>query len=304
MKIITDEQLDSFPMRSAIEAIQSFFESAKDGHVVSPPRHTVAAGSGALTFTIGAELNRTKTIGFRVYDTYPGRDGTNTEQIVAVYSTEVSKLKGIVIGSKIGAIRTAAINGFAISIMAKSEVEAACIIGAGHHAYYQLKALLAVRHPKKIYVCNRTLSKAELLVQKMRQEYGYPFIVSEDIENTVRVCDIVLCASSSPTPVIESSWLKDGAYISSIGPKFKNRHELPTDIQSGASIMVSDAPQQLAAYTSGYFLEDTSSIQSLESVAAKTNKQGYSVFLSTGRSGTEVVVADRIIDFVYPKADS
>ncbi len=298
MRIVTDKDLESFPIGYAIAAIQDFFHSAKNGNVVTPPRHSVVAGDGALTFTIGAELEKTKTTGFRVYDTYPERDGTNTEQIVAVYSTEKSTLKGLVIGSKLGAIRTAAINGFAISLLAKKEVNVVCLIGAGHHASYQLEALLAVREPRKVLIFNRTIHKAEALAAKFQNHKGIEFSAVSDAEAAVRMSEIVLCATSASAPVLEAEWLKSEAYISSIGPKFVGRHELPIDIQSGASVVVSDAPEQLTAYPAGYFLDDISSIQALESISERPLADGYSVFLSTGRSGTEVVVADRVLAYV------
>ena len=123
---------------------------------------------------------------------------------------------------------------------------------------------------------------------------------SSDLKH-VREADIVVCASSSPSPVIESSWLKNDAYLSSIGPKFKDRHELPLDIQSGSSILVSDAPQQIMSYSSDYFLDDVSSIVPLENAASRRKEKGYAVFLSSGRSGTEVIVADRIINYLLNK---
>ena len=301
MKIVTDKDLGSFPIGHAIEAVQDFFMSAKNGAVVTPPRHSVEAGSGALTFTIGAELEKTKSTGFRVYDTYPDRDGTNSDQIVAVYSTEKSYLKGIVVGSKLGAIRTAAINGYAISLMAKRDVETACLVGAGHHASYQLEAMLAVRTPQEVLVCNRTLHKAKALVEKYQNHSGVKFTAVSDLESAVRVSDIVLCATSASEPVLQASWLKRDAHISSIGPKFIGRHELPTDIQSGASVVVSDALEQLTAYPTGYFLKDISSIIPLESIEGRSSSEGYSVFLSTGRSGTEVVVADRVLANMHNK---
>lgn len=300
MDIVTDRDLEKVPMEVAISAISEFFESAKVGKVVSPPRHSVQAGDGGLTFTIGAELQSSKTIGFRVYDTYPSSSGTDTDQIVAIYSTVESQLKGLVIGSKLGAIRTAAINGYAIDLVAKEFVDTLCLIGAGYHAYYQLKAALAVRKPKRILFFNRTIGKATALCQRVSEEYNHEFecIPIENAEEGVRNADIVLCVTSSPSPVLNSSWLKKGAYISSIGPKFSVRHELPTDIGEGADLMVTDAPNQLQSYTEGYFLEDTSKIISLEDYISFNGKSGYSVFLSSGRSGTEVVVANRILEYL------
>ncbi|MEM7114897.1 MAG: hypothetical protein AAF614_20845 [Chloroflexota bacterium] len=298
MKIITDRDLADVPIQVAIAAIKEFFAAAANGHVVTPPRHTFRAGDGGLTFTIGAELETSKTVGFRVYDTYPGRSGTDTDQIIAVYSTEKSQLKGLVISSKLGAMRTAAINGLATSLLAKPAVETVCLIGAGFHAYYQMQAILAVRSPRKVIVCNRTPARAEALIEKLAIEYDIEFVLSKNVEQSVREADIVMCATSSSSPVLESSWLKSDAYISSIGPKFKDRHELPLDIAAGASILVTDAPQQLTSYPAQYFLDDVSIITPLENVSSRPDKKGYAVFLSSGRSGTEVIVADRIINYL------
>lgn len=303
MHIIRDSDLDAFPMRKAVEAIACFFQAAKNGKVVTPPRHTVVAGNGALTFTIGAELESTKTTGFRVYDTYPGRAGTDSEQIVAVYATEKSQLKGLVIGSKLGAIRTAAINAYAIKIMAKENIDQVCLIGAGHQAYFQLQALLTVRSPRKVVICNRTASKAKALLKQFAALDTIEITYAEDIQGTVRNSDLILCATSASQPVVKSSWIKDGALICSIGPKFDSQHELPTDIQQRAYAVVSDAPGQLTAYADSYFLSDINGIQALENFHLKHEiKEGYGVFLSTGRSGTEVVVADYALEYLFNKA--
>lgn len=298
MKILYNHDIDKIPFNIAIDAIRDFFESAKAGRVTTPPRHKVQTEKGGLVFTIGAEMEKSQTIGFRVYDTYPSKKGTDTDQIVAVYSTEESQLKGLVIGGLLGAIRTAAINGYAASILADKEVEQVCVIGAGHQAYYQIKAVLAVRSPKEIYIYNRTLAKAELLANRLREEYDMKVTPIVDLKASVKNSDMVLCCTSSPEPVIEVGWLKDNAYVSSIGPKFLECHELPKDIGLGEATLVSDAVEQLSAYSKPYFLEDIEEIIPLEDLELPFKRKGHRIFLSTGRSGTEVIVADRFIEFL------
>ncbi|RXJ71143.1 ornithine cyclodeaminase [Veronia nyctiphanis] len=260
----------------------------------------MSAGEGSLTFTIGAELATSQSIGFRVYDTYPNRNGTDTDQTVAVYSSVESKLKGLIVGSRLGVIRTAAINGYAMSMMSSEQAETICLIGAGHHAYYQLKAALTVRNPKKVILFNRTQEKANTLRDRIIREYKNKFdcVVIDEVEEGVKTADIIICATSSPKPILDASWIKDGAYLSSIGPKFADRHELPKNIRQRASVIVTDALDQLQSYSKPHFLGDTSDVVSLETFDAPNNPTGYHVFLSSGRSGTEVVVGDRIIDYL------
>lgn len=295
------ELLAHFQMADAIDAVEKFFVSAAKEQVVTPARHSVMAGNGGLTFTIGAELEETQTIGFRVYGTFPNLGGTDKDQIVAVFSAENGRLKGIVIGPALGAIRTAAIGGVAMKYMAAETVETAALIGTGYQAGFQLQALLAVRQPRQVLICNRTASHADPLVQLCREKYGTAARYERDVETAVRQADILICATSAKTAVFKSDWLKPNAYVATIGPKSAQGHELPIEAAKGAKLLVTDAKAQLPNYKGGYFLDDLTAIESLEAIVAREIKPphlGQQIFLSSGRSGTEVVVADRALQLL------
>ncbi|MCJ8313845.1 MAG: hypothetical protein HRU38_15680 [Saccharospirillaceae bacterium] len=308
MNVLFDKDIESIPMSISIRAIEDFFESAKLNKVVTPTRSSINTDKGGLTFTMGAEVNTSKTIGFRVYDTYPNespeKQGSNTDQIVVVYSTEKSELKTVVIGSLLGAIRTAAIGGYAAKLMSNKDANNVCIIGAGLQAYYQIKAMLAVRDIKEIHICNRTISKAQNLKDKLELEFdltNLKITANEPsvIEKKLKTADIIICATNSNKPVLQKKWIKQGAYVASIGPKFHNNHELPLDILSSSNITISDAPEQLKAYPKKYFLDDLNNIHAIENYSKlDKTKNGYQLFLSTGRSGTEVIVADYLNSYL------
>ena len=301
MTILTDaDVVRVLTMDRAIEAVEVFFRSAADGGVIDPARTRVVAGNGGLTFTIGAEMQKTHTIGFRVYPTYPTDTGTRSDQIVAVYSTNGGALKGLIIGSILGAIRTAAIGGVAAKYLSRPHPESATIVGAGFQARYQVEALMAVRKPRRLLVASRTRFRADELALRVSRKWpDVSVAVTDDVTCAVREADIVLCATSSAAPVLRSEWIKPGAYVASIGPKFAARHELPDDILSVADVAVSDATVQIEEYRERYFLSDTSSIIDLETIVRRATPlpdTARTVFLSTGRAGTEVVVADAALD--------
>ena len=123
--------------------------------------------------------------------------------------------------------------------------------------------------------------------------------VSTDIEMSVRTADAILCATNSTSPILERKWLKENAFVSSIGPKFLEAHELPTDIASGNSIVVSDALAQLASYSTPYFLPSLDGVIALEDAivpAIDLAKACHRIFLCGGRSGTEVAVANQALN--------
>lgn len=300
MHILFDDDLARcLPMKEAVSAVRTFFASAASGGVVSPPRHSLDLENGGLTFTIGAETRISRTLGFRVYDTFPHDSGTNTEQIVAVYDSDSGQLKGVVIGGLLGAIRTAAICGLAMDLLAPQKVNTLVVIGAGHQAYFQVAAALTVRQVERVVVCGRSAANATRLAERVQREFGIPTSVSPDDEHSVRAADAVLCATNSTSPVIQKEWLKDDAFVSSIGPKFVTGHELPTDIGAGSAILVSDALAQLASYATPYFLPNIDGVDPLENLIdhpPNLTKACHRIFLCAGRSGTEVAVANRALN--------
>jgi ornithine cyclodeaminase/alanine dehydrogenase-like protein (mu-crystallin family) len=307
MQILFDQELESvLPMAAAIAAVRNFFVAASNGNVVTPPRHTVATNNGGLTFTIGAETEFTKTIGFRVYDTFPHAQGTNSDQIVAVYCNVTGRLKGMVVGGLLGAIRTAAIAGVAMDCLAPADATALVLIGAGHQAYFQVAAALSTRPFKTVTIFNRSPEKAWLLARRIEDAFGVAVTVADEIRACVERADAVLCATSANAPVLAFDWLKPGAFVSSIGPKTLSAHELPTDIQRAGSLLVTDSKMQLSSYGESYFLPDIDSIAALEDVVsgkASLPRSQNTFFLSAGRSGTEVVVADAALQLAAKRAD-
>lgn len=88
------------------------FLARAGNRLISPPRHHVSfPDRGDLVFTVGGVLGDKPLAGFRVYETF---DGAEHSQIVAVWSADNAKLKGIVLGERLGNLRTGAIGGVAI----------------------------------------------------------------------------------------------------------------------------------------------------------------------------------------------
>lgn len=300
MQIIYDHQLDTKTlMPLAVQALEQFFRAADNGNTLSPPRHAVNVDNGGLCFTIGAETEFSQSIGFRVYDTFPSETGTDGDQIIAVYSSQNGKLKGIFIGAKLGAIRTAAINAVAIKHMSNPNCQTATIIGAGYQAAYQTEALLAVRQPKTIYIHNRNTQNAKALINRLTPLHNVNFQLSDNLQTSLSKSDIVICATSSPKPVLQTKWLKANAYVGTIGAKHANKHELPLDIISKCTMLTTDSISQLKQYQPPY---NTDNLTSLANIVThpKSQQDGIKLFLSCGLSGTEVAIGDAVLKHISP----
>lgn len=271
-----------------------------------PPRHRVEFDTGALVFTIGGLVGDDGSpglAGFRVYETFIG-PSTGRSQIVAVWNSSTGSFEGLILGERLGALRTGAIGGIAVKYMSAPDAAICAIIGSGRQAETQLMATVAARPSLRIIrVFSRNADRRERFAVQMSEKLGVPVEPVTNARDAVTNADVVLCATHSPTPVLESSWLKRGAHLSSIGPKLVDEHELPIDISDRLSIVATDSPVQVRSSGQGFFLHGTPAwdrmIDLAEIVAGRTAGRNSNVdltlFCSVGLAGTEVVIASTIL---------
>jgi ornithine cyclodeaminase/alanine dehydrogenase-like protein (mu-crystallin family) len=309
VRIITDAELQNPGlMPFAIKAVEDALLQRARGAFISPPRHAVAIdGAGDLVFTVGGRAGGAQPVaGFRAYTTF---SGLQDDQLVAVWDVVTGRLKVIVIGSLLGAIRTGAIGGAAIRHLSRADSEVIAVIGSGLQARTQLEAAVAVRRVRDVRVFSRSAENRHRFAMEMRERIGLPVHAVDTARTAVEGADIVLCATASPEPVIRAEWLKPGLHINTVGPKTIDAHELPIDIAAAASRIVTDSPAQLKAYARPFFLTGTphmDRVEDLADIVAGSRPAGaagrvrglddVTLFCSTGLAGTEVVVASRIAD--------
>lgn len=299
-------------MATAIEQMKNAFLEQAAGTFIGPARTALEAPAGKLIFAkggaVGQKDSNANVIGFRVYPIFKTvADTAGDDQMVVVYDADKGKLKGIVTGKYIGSLRTAAINALAADLMARQDATVLAVIGAGYQAQAQLKALMAVRPIEKIVIFSRTQPRADTLKQYARKRFDVDVQVVLEAEEAVRTADILITATNSRTAVFEAKWLKAGTHINSIGPKFADAHELPKEIISRLDLIVTDSLTQIGNYDRPYFLGDRIGMIGLDKLVSgshpgRRSAAEISLFSSTGLAGTEVVLANYLLD-KFAKAD-
>ena len=301
--VLRDTDLDIIPtMKLALEALEACFAARARGELISPPRHHVSfPGLGDLVFTVGGLLGAAAPTGFRVYDTF---EGPEHEQIVAVWSARNAKLEGVVIGNLLGEIRTGAIGGIAIRHMSAPDAKTVGVIGTGRQARAQLVAAAAVRKLSAVRVYSRNEPNRIAFAEEMQRLTGLSVQPASTAQEAVLQADLVICATTSSSPVIDASWIKAGAHVNTVGPKSRNAHELGIEIAEMAETIATNSPEQTRAYDQPFFLSGTPSGERIvdlaqivvRNVVARDVGDGVTLFCSTGLAGTEVAVAATIIE--------
>ncbi len=301
--ILKDEDLQGYAfMGFAIDAVERALAARARGEGVSPPRHHVAfPGRGELVFTVGGVLGDMPLAGFRVYDTF---EGSEHSQIVAVWSADDARLKGLVLGERLGAIRTGAIGGAAIRHMSSPDARVVGVVGSGLQARTQLAAAVAVRNIDLAHVYSRDEARRTAFAEEMQRDLGIEVQPVASAREAVGDADIVILATSSSRPVIAAADLKQGAHVNTLGPKTIDAHEIGLDVAAAASLIATDSTEQTRAYGSPFFLAGSAHERRLSELSAivagmapgRGADEDTTLFCSVGLAGTEVVVASAIFD--------
>jgi len=288
---------------SAKDAVRWMGEAIDDHHrgdLVAPPRAHVDFADGRIMFTAGQR--RGSWFGYRSYDTFPAEPG---EQLVVVHDEATGRVRAIAAGNELGPRRTGAIGAVAADVLASPGASVAAIIGAGTQAATQLWALCAVRSLSEVRVFSRNQARRDTFVQAAKGLTSARCHAASSAQACVKGADIVILATSSPTPVIEADWLNSDAYVSTLGPKQRGRSEFGLDLPAAAATIATDSLAQIDAYDPPNVLVGTAQRDRLVSLGAlragevpPRDIDRISLFFSVGLAGTEAYLLNALTESV------
>ncbi|MFI5697520.1 ornithine cyclodeaminase family protein [Kribbella sp. NPDC051586] len=273
-------------MREAIRA-------AHEGRLHTPPRASTDLGSGRLVFTTGALEG--EWFGYRSYDSFGGEPG---EQVVVVHDWRTGEVRGIAVGNELGPRRVGAIGGVAVDALANPAADTLALIGTGTQAFTQLWAIGAVRRLSRIRVFSRDRGRRIAFARRASEELGLSVSAVESAREAVEGADIVVLATNSPTPVIDPGWVKDGAFVTTLGPKQHGRAEFGPELIDRADLVVTDSVAQTRAYDPPFILSGTPEhdrLISLGSAVSGNMTGGTVLFCSVGLAGTEAYLLAKLV---------
>jgi thiomorpholine-carboxylate dehydrogenase len=202
--------------QALIPAIRQALIDYSAGNVVQPARTVLRAGNAeghangwfAVMPVIAGDVMAVKTVTF-----YPANAelGLPTHMaVIELLSRATGQPLAVMDGRLITEMRTAAVSAVALGALASSNVSSLGILGSGVQARSHLAALRLVRPTlQDIRIWSRTTANAQALAA----EVGARAVPIEE----AAAADVVLVATSSPTPVLEGRWLKHDALVIAVG---------------------------------------------------------------------------------------
>jgi ornithine cyclodeaminase/alanine dehydrogenase-like protein (mu-crystallin family) len=134
----------------------------------------------------------------------------------ALVDRQDGRFRSFIVGESFTRCKTAADSALAARYLAPSNPTKLVVLGAGAQARTHLTYLHAICPAiERIDVWNRNRSRAEQLIEE--RFLPVDFQVSDDLEASVAGADIVVCLTSSSTPVLDGKWLKLGCHVDLVG---------------------------------------------------------------------------------------
>ena len=241
----TDVQ-KALPMSKAIDAMRHAYGQLSSGTAMAPPRQHISSDKG-VTLIMPAYLPKSSEFGIKVVSVYDDNPNINLPRITAtvlVLDPATGVPKAFMDGASITAIRTGAGGGLAADLLARQNAKTVGLFGAGIQARAQLQAVMAVRDIDRVNLISRTQSSAQQLASEISQWEDPPEVkLVPAPQEVVGDADIVVCATTSATPLFDGNDLKEGTHITAVGTFVPEKREVDTRTIRRANRIVIDSQE-------------------------------------------------------------
>jgi ornithine cyclodeaminase/alanine dehydrogenase-like protein (mu-crystallin family) len=236
--VLNQEEVERLlDMEGCIEAMAGALSSLARGEVHMPLRFLVAPPDepSLIGLMPSHRAGDTPVYALKTVCVFPDnpKRGLDAHQgTVTLFDGETGELRAVMNASAITAIRTAAVSAVATRLLAREDARELGVLGAGVQARTHLEALRLVRDFERVRIYSPTAEHARSLAD----EAGADAVASA--EEAVRGADVVVTATSSSDPVLERSWLKEGAHVNAIGGRPPQMRELDHATVADSSFFV------------------------------------------------------------------
>jgi alanine dehydrogenase len=147
----------------------------------------------------------------------------NHQSTVFLFDPDTGRVKAMVGGNYLTALRTAAASAVSIRHLARKDAKVLGMIGAGHQAKFQLRAAAETHQFEKVIGWNL---HPEMLpgLAEVAEEVGLPF---EAVELPGMVeADVIITITSSFAPTLLAEHVSPGTHLACMGTDTKGKQEV------------------------------------------------------------------------------
>jgi len=239
-----------FTLDLAIESQRAAFTALGRGTAVLPPRLLVPGAGDAVAFCYAARLSPDGAAVSKfgsVNPANPARGLPSVHALVTVLDRGTGRPVAVLDGTAVTTIRTSAASAVAAEVLARPGARSLAVLGSGVQARAHVAALSRVLDLADVRTWSPSAARRAALAASLALAPGAVARAAASAQAAVAGADVVACCTSSFSPVLDVSWLAQGATVISIGSFAPDRHEVPAELAIRAdAVVVDDVTTSLA----------------------------------------------------------
>lgn len=220
----------------------AFRRYGRYGVCAVPPRSATPVGDGVLlTMPAAFDDGSERGLGVKQVSVYPGNRARGHPTLYATYilmDGSTGQPLALLEGTYLTGMRTGATSALAARLLARPEACRVACFGAGVQARFQLLCLAALRPLERVVVIGRTIERARAFADSMRQTLGVVVEPGDDPRRAAHEADLIVCATTSATPVVFGADLAPGTHVDAVGAFRPTDRELDGEAIRRAHVVV------------------------------------------------------------------
>lgn len=313
MYIVPEKAIADLVTREAsFDAVEKVFAAMASGDAYNFPVVREAIGHEDALYGFKGGFDRAGlTLGLKAGGYWPNnlekRGLINHQSTVFLFDPDTGKVKAMVGGNLLTALRTAAASSVSIKHLARQDAKVIGMIGAGHQAKFQLRAALEQRSFEKVIGWNL---HPEMLpnLQEVADEAGLPF---EAVElDGMREADVIISITSSFDAILKAGQVSPGTHIACMGTDTKGKQEVDPQLLVAADVFTDEVAQSIsigeAQHAVAQGLIQESDVAQIGAVIngtnpGRTSDDQITLFDGTGVGLQDLAVAVSVVEVAVEK---
>ncbi len=297
---------------AAFDAVEKVFAAMAAGDAYNFPVVREAIGHEDALYGFKGGFDRAGlSLGLKAGGYWPNnlekRGLINHQSTVFLFDPDTGKVRAMVGGNLLTALRTAAASSVSIKHLAREDAKVIGMIGAGHQAKFQLRAALEQRDFDKVIGWNL---HPEMLpnLEEVATEAGLPF---EAVElDGMRAADVIISITSSFDAILKADQVSPGTHIACMGTDTKGKQEVDPQLLVRATVFTDEVAQSISigeaqhAVAQGLIAEaDVAQLGAVINGAhpGRSSAEQITLFDGTGVGLQDLAVAASVVELAVKK---
>ena len=227
-------------IENAVSALKQGLLLEARGQALNMAKTHLSWGQGSTLHALGAVFPDAGFVGTKTW----AHTSAGARPLFILFDSNTGSLLAVIEAFGLGQLRTGAISAIATERLACRQADEFAIVGTGKQAMMQVRAVLAVRHIRRVHVFGRNKEKRDQFAAQVQKEFGVEAASESTIDAAVRDAAIITLVTRAKDPILDATMIASGTHINAVGAIVPGRFELARNVLERADMVVVDCISQ------------------------------------------------------------